>query len=312
MLIASLALVGALSSPATTATAAELGLDRLGTQRSIVVASGEHRTSAFLSSAGRLVVGSAGRSGRTVAVPVGCTPVAAAARAIALTCTTSVNQQIVYDLDRGGHCPVDPAGGTVGSHQPPGGALGDGRRVVVARRPAQPGDAPGDRLAHAARSQPRTDRSIRGPALRRPRCSSRQPTALCAASTASRRRDRGHQVPVAGAHRPLDDQHHTNRRRIRPTLRHAEQATPATRLKSRPRHGLRRLPTRSSHRLPGPSHRQAPDACVALKPNPTARRGWSPPDHLCASTRRYLPGGTAAHLPHLPNALRPDAAPAGI
>jgi hypothetical protein len=109
VLIASLAVLGALSS---TATAAELRLERLGTQHSVAVASGEHRTSAFLSSAGRLVVGSAGRSGRTVAVPVGCTPVAAAARAIALTCATSVDQQIaVYDLDRGVTVPLTmPAG----------------------------------------------------------------------------------------------------------------------------------------------------------------------------------------------------------
>lgn len=38
-------------------------LERLGTQSSVAVASGEHRTSAFLSSAGRLVVGSAAAVG---------------------------------------------------------------------------------------------------------------------------------------------------------------------------------------------------------------------------------------------------------
>ena len=114
MRIALLALVGVMSLCAT-AMAAELRLERLGTQRSAAVASSEHRTSAFLSSAGRLIVGSAGRGARTVAVPVGCTPVAAAARAIALTCTASVNQQIVYDLDRGAIVPLTMPAGLSGS-----------------------------------------------------------------------------------------------------------------------------------------------------------------------------------------------------
>ena len=55
-----------------------------------------------------------------VAVPVGCTPVAAAARAIALTCRASVNQQIVneqivYDLDRGAIVPLTIPAGLSGS-----------------------------------------------------------------------------------------------------------------------------------------------------------------------------------------------------
>jgi hypothetical protein len=87
---------------ASTATAAELRVESLGTQGSIAVGSPVHRTTAHLASPGQLAVGLAGRATRSVAVPIGCTPVAAAPQAIALTCTTTspVMVSAVYDLQR--------------------------------------------------------------------------------------------------------------------------------------------------------------------------------------------------------------------
>lgn len=87
---------------ASTATAAEFRVEALGTHGSIAVGSSGHPTTAYLASPGQLAVGSAGRATRSVAVPVGCTPVAAAPQAIALTCSTAtVAVPAVYDLRRG-------------------------------------------------------------------------------------------------------------------------------------------------------------------------------------------------------------------
>jgi len=124
-LSALLAAAAALASSGT-AAAAELRLQSLGIQRSAAVASPEQRTTAYLSAPGQLAIGSAGRASRSVAVPVGCTPVAAAAEAIAMTCAPTINERIpvVYDVARRTLSPVRlPTGMT-------GGITAVGRRWV--------------------------------------------------------------------------------------------------------------------------------------------------------------------------------------
>lgn len=94
----SLIAIGVLAVPGT-AAAAQLRLERFAVGSSPAVASGDHRTTAYLSAPGMLVVGTAGRGERSTAISPACIPTAAAAKAVALRCTAQDGERnVVLDL----------------------------------------------------------------------------------------------------------------------------------------------------------------------------------------------------------------------
>jgi hypothetical protein len=98
VLLSSIA-VGALAGPCT-ASAAGLRLERLAVASSAAVASAEHRTTAYLSAPGTLVVGVAGRGEQSMAISPACIPTATTTRTVAMRCTLQDGERnMVLDLE---------------------------------------------------------------------------------------------------------------------------------------------------------------------------------------------------------------------